>query len=127
MTTLDPHRRGDTFSRSVPLAEGWEWEEFTGGVKFTLRSTIPPSDEETDTAAVDQATDDAGEITFNETTRMITVVIPASRSNSWERGKLYWDLEVRVTDAPHDRVYTLDAGDILIQADFTRSSPTEDS
>lgn len=123
MTELLPHRRGDTYTRSVPLLAGWEWDEFTGGVSFSLYDHIPASDEDTDVPAIYQATQAAGEITYDDDTRMITVRINAINTHDWPARKLYWDLEVRITADPieNEEVYTLDSGEQLIQPDFTRT------
>ena len=123
MTELLPHRRGDTYTRSVPLEEGWEWDEFTGGASFTLCDSIPASNEDSDVPAIYQATAASGEITYDEDTRMITVRINAINTQEWPARKLYWDLEVRITADPveNEEVYTLDCGEQLIQPDFTRT------
>jgi hypothetical protein len=119
MSTLSPHRRGDTFSYSVTLGGDWVFADFTGGMKFTLRRHVPASSVTTDDDATDQATTDDDEITGSGAT--VTIVIPASRTTSWPAGKLYWDLQGVVTGTP-DEVYTIDSGTISIEADITRSA-----
>lgn len=118
MTSLAAHYRGDTFSYSFTLGNGWVGSDFTGGVKFTLRRTEASSSTVTDSDAVDQASVATGEITFSGATG--TIVIPASRTNAWPAKRLLWDLQ-GVVDLATDRVETIDSGDILIKADVTRS------
>lgn len=116
MTNLADFRRGDTFVYSFTLGNTWVGADFTGGVFFTLRSTIPESSEVTDTNAVAQATD-ASEISFSGAVGTIT--IPASSTTAWPLGKLYWDVQGVVSGTP-DTVYTIDAGEIQIRHDITR-------
>lgn len=119
MTTLDPHRRGDTFVYRFSLGNGWVGADFTGGVKFTLRSSIPNSGTTTDDDAIEQASVAAGEIVFSGATGVIT--IPASRTTSWPAASLHWDLQGVISGTP-DVVYTIDDGAIRIKADVTRST-----
>lgn len=119
MTTLDPHRRGDTFEYSFTLGNGWVGADFTGGVKFTLRSAQVASSVVTDTDAIDQASVATGEIVFSGATA--TVTIPASRTTSWPAKQLYWDLQGVISGAT-PRVYTVDDGVIAIRPDITRST-----
>jgi hypothetical protein len=119
MTTLSPHTRGDTFEYSFTLDSPYSGSTFTGGVKFTLRQSVPDSSEETDTEAVDQASVDTGEITFDGSTG--TILIPSTRTTSWPTGKLYYDLQGVISTSPVT-VYTLASGQILIRPDITRST-----
>lgn len=118
-TPLDPHYRGDTFDYDFTIGSGWVFADFTGGLKFTLRTRAPSSSTTADTDAVDQATSSGGEITGSGTAG--NVLIPASRTTAWPAGgKLYWDLQGIVTGSPN-RVYTLDSGTIVILSDITRT------
>jgi len=119
MTTLDPHRRGDTFVYGFTLGNGWVGSDFTGGVKFTLRSSPAPSATTTDDDAVDQASVANGEIVFSGAAGTIT--IPASRTNEWPAASLHWDLQGVISGSP-DVVHTIDDGAIRIKADVTRSA-----
>lgn len=118
MTTLDSHIRGDTFTYSFSLASPWTGATFSGGVKFTLRTSMPASSVTDDNDAVDQASTTDGEIVFSGADGTIT--IPASRTTSWPARKLLWDLQGVVSGSP-DTVYTIDSGYILILGDITRS------
>ncbi len=117
-TVLKPQMRGDTFERSFTLKSPWSGNHFTGGVRFTLRRHTAQSAEVDDDGAVDQATTDADEVTFDGIVG--TVLIPAERTNAWPVKKLIWDLQGIVSGDP-DRVYTIDSGVITILADVTRS------
>jgi hypothetical protein len=122
MTTLDPQTRGDTFARRVPITMGgsaYSPESLTGGIKFTLRTSIPDSSEVTDTGAIDQASIATGEIAIDGTAIVIT--IPASRTTAWPTGRLYYDLQGVISGSPAT-VYTLASGQIMIKADITRST-----
>lgn len=123
MTTIDielaPHRRGDTFEYSTTLEGGWTFEHFTGGLKFTLRSSLPPSEVTSDADAIDQASTAGGEIVASGTS--VEVTIPAARTTNWPTRRLYWDLQGVVAGAT-PRVYTLASGTIQIRADITRST-----
>lgn len=118
-TKLEVQKRGDTFDREFTLGNGWVGADFDG-VKFTLRTEIPPSSTVTDSDAVDQASVATGEITF--VGNVGTIVIPASRTTAWPGNKkLFWDLQ-GVIDASEDLVYTVDDGTIVIDGDVTRST-----
>lgn len=115
---LDPHCRGDTFSRNFTLSGDWLGTDFTGGVKFTLRTEIPASSVVTDEDAIDQASVEGGEITFDE--GVGTVLIPASRTTAWPLGRLMWDLQGTVSGSPA-RVYTIASGVLVVVGDVTRA------
>lgn len=117
---LDPQLRGDEFKYTFTLGNGWTSTMFTGGVKFTLRTSIPASTVVTDTDAVDQASVAGGEITFSSTT-VGTVLIPGSRTTAWPAKRLYWDLQGYVTIGA--RPLTADRGSVLIIGDLTRAAP----
>lgn len=119
MTTLDPHRRGDTFVRTFTLSSGWTGATFTGGVKWTLRQQHVESSVTTDADAIDQASVATGEIAF--VGAVGTITIPASRTTSWPTGSLYWDLQGVVSGAT-PIVYTIDDGRIPVRPDVTRST-----
>lgn len=117
-TILPPQRRGDRFLYHFTLGNSWTGAMFTGGLKFTLRTAVPPSSTVTDTDAVDQASVDGGEITFADDTHG-AITIPAARTTNWPARRLYWDLQGAVTIGSD--VETLDSGSILIKGDITRS------
>lgn len=119
MTVLPEQIRGDTFDYVFQLDNGWEGSHFTGGLKFTLRTSIPPSSETDDDNAVDQASVGTGEITFDGTDTIGTILIPAERTTQWPPGRLVWDIQGRVDGLP--RTYTIDSGEIPVRADITRS------
>lgn len=122
-TKLDPHTRGDTFDRSVPLLGDWLCADFTGGFKFTLRRSIPSSSTIDDTGAVDQASTETDDITCEEAT--CTVAFSAARTTAWPTRTLVWDLQGVITgetEDDEDVVYTIDSGTILIVGDVTRST-----
>jgi hypothetical protein len=114
---LEPHYRGDTFDYDFTIGSGWVFADFTGGLKFTLRTREPSSSTVADTDATDQATSAGGEVTGSGAAG--NVLIPASRTTAWPSGRLYWDLQGIVTGTPN-RVYTIDKGTIVIVADITR-------
>jgi len=118
-TVLDPQRRGDPFEYSATLQGDWVESMFAGGFKFTLRTKIPESTvtDDADAAVVDQATSADSDIVFSDDTSF-TVFLPSTRTTSWPRGTLYWDLAGQV-DADHG--YTIDSGTIMILGDITRS------
>jgi hypothetical protein len=116
-TTLPPHIRGDTFSYSFTLGNSWLGSTFTGGVKFTLRSSEASTATVTDADAVHQATVVNGQITF--VGAVGTILIPASATTAWPKGRLFWDLQGSVSGVP--TIYTIDYGRILIIADVTRA------
>jgi len=120
MTTLASQRRGDEFKYTFTLGNGWTSTMFTGGMKFTLRTSIPASSVVTDTDAVDQASVATGEITFSSAT-VGTVLIPGARTTAWPAKNLFWDLQGYVTVGA--RPLTADDGTILIRGDVTRSAP----
>lgn len=119
MTDLRLHVRGDTFRYSFTLGNGWVGTDFTGGLKFTLRTTLPASSVVSDSDAVDQASVAAGEILMSGASG--TVTIPASRAYDWPTGTLVWDLQGTVTAVPDNIVYTIDRGSIRVVGDVTRS------
>jgi hypothetical protein len=116
---LTPHVRGDTFVYSTTLEGGWVAEDFSGGLKFTLRERAAASSVVTDTDAVDQASVAGGEIEATGTS--VTITIPASRSTTWPVKGLLFDLQGVVTGTPN-RVYTIASGTIVILRDMTRST-----
>lgn len=117
-TILEAQLRGDPFIYTGTLGNGWVFADFTGGLKFTLRTAIPESSVTTDTGAIDQATTDASEITGSGTS--VTITVPSSRTTAWPKGWLYWDLQGTISGAtPQKR--TIDYGKILIVGDVTRS------
>ncbi len=116
-TALDPQLRGDPFVYTATLGNGWVFSDFSGGIKFTLRTEIPESTVTTDTDAVDQATTDEGDVTGGGTT--VTISIPSERTDAWPKGRLHWDMQGLITGAtPAKR--TIDRGTILIIGDVTR-------
>lgn len=117
-TKLDPHRRGDSFEYTFTLGNDWVGADFTGGVKWTLRAEVPPSTVVTDDDAIDQASVAGGEITFVD--EVGTIAIPASRTNAWPAGRLFWDLEAKISGSPI-KVYTLASGTLPILGDLTRA------
>lgn len=119
MTTLAPQRRGDEFRYAFVLGNGWTASMFSGGLKWTLRRSVPESAEVTDTGAVYQASVAGGQITFSDTTHG-TILIPGATTTIWPARRLYWDLQGVVTVGA--RVLTIDSGDILIAGDITRSA-----
>ena len=119
MTTLDSHYRGDTFVYGFTLGGGWVGADFTGGIKFTLRASKVTSSVTTDDDAIDQASVADGEIVLSGANGTIT--FQADRTTSWPTGRLYWDLQ-GVIDGSPDSVYTIDAGQIAILHDVTRST-----
>lgn len=118
LVILEPQVRGDDFVYQFTLENDWQASMFTGGLKFTLRRSVPSSATVSDDDAVDQATAAANEITFSDATHG-TVQIPASRTTTWPLGRLLWDLQGVVTIGGH--VYTLARGSIQIDGDITRS------
>lgn len=119
-TVLPSQMRGDKFEYVFTLGNSWTGATFTGGVKFTLRETLPPSSTVTDLDAVDQASVATGEITFVD--EVGTIVIPGSRTTAWPAPKkLFWDLQ-GVVDGSPDVPHTIDRGTIVIDADITRSA-----
>lgn len=118
MTTLDPHYRGSEFRYSFTLGNGWEGEMFTGGVKFTLRTAYPLSIVTDDNDAVEVASTETGEITFNGDAG--TIVISAARTHMWPAQKLVWDLRGFITGPPA-RAFVIDAGHIVIRPNVGRS------
>ncbi len=119
MTTLASHRRGDTFSRTFTLSNGWTGATFTGGVKFTVRESIPASSVVTDDGALAQVSVAGGGIVF--AAEVGTVTIAASVTTTWPAKRVYWDIQ-GVVDGSPDQVYTIDSGDISILPDITRSA-----
>lgn len=119
MTDLAAHYRGDTFVYSFTLGNGWVGADFTGGVTWTLRTGLPGAGVTDDSDAVDQATVDGGEITFDGATG--TIRIPDDRTTLWPTGRLVWDLQGVVTGPPKT-VVTLDSGGIIIRQDATRTA-----
>jgi hypothetical protein len=119
--TLAPHVRGDTFVYSTTLEGGWTAEQFTGGLRFTLRKLIPKSSvvDDSDANVVAKASIVTGEIVATGVD--VTVTIPASVAHGWPATLLFWDLQGVVNGVPN-RVYTIAFGEISILADITRSS-----
>jgi hypothetical protein len=122
-TTLVPVSRGDTFVYTFTLGGGYTGATFTGGVKWTLRATVPGvgsvADDPDDSEVVAQASVAGGEITFDGAVG--TINIPASATTTWPVKRLYWDLQGVVSGSP-DEVYTIDSGSIVVKADITRSA-----
>jgi hypothetical protein len=116
---LPPHVRGDTFPYEGTLDDDWTAEQFTGGLKFTLRQRYPASSVVTDADVVDQASTAGGEIVASGDS--VEVTIPASRTTGWPIGRLYWDLQGVIAGGT-PRVYTIASGSILILPDVTRST-----
>jgi hypothetical protein len=117
-TTLESQRRGATFRYRFPILGGWVWSQFSE-IYFTLRSTVPPSTEVTDTAAIAQASKTGGEVYVDpDDDAFFWVEFPSATTNSWPLGQLLWDIEgTRDSDGSVD---PLDEGDIEITADMTR-------
>lgn len=118
---LTPHTRGDTFVYSTTLGNDWVAADFTGGIKFTLRTSLPASSVTTDadSGVVAQVSVAGGGIVASGAD--LTITIHESVTTAWPVGRLYWDLQGVVTGSPN-RVYTVAAGTILIQSDVTRST-----
>jgi hypothetical protein len=122
---LDPQMRGDTFEYSTTLLDGWTVEQFTGGLRFTIRKRYPESSVPDDTdpnvvASVTTTPAAAGGIVAAGTA--VTVTIPASATKSWPVDKrLPWDLQGIITGSPN-RVETLASGHIHIQPDVGRTT-----
>jgi hypothetical protein len=116
--TLDPHRRGDTFEYSSTLEDDWVGADFTGGVKFTVRSSIPATSVTDDSAALAQVSVAGGGIVFSGAD--FTVTIAASVTTTWPVGRLYWDMQGVITTG--SVVHTIASGTIVIQPDVTRST-----
>lgn len=120
MTTLDPHFRGDAFDKTVTLDGAASY--YTGGLRFTLRRTIPASTVVTDADAVAKATTSPGEGIEGEVFvdgANVRVYFASSVTNGWPVGRLYWDLQGKVTDGAG--LKTIDSGEIMIRADITRT------
>lgn len=118
VTVLDPHRRGDTFRRTFQLGNDWVGSDFTGGVKFTLRTAIPASSVTDDTGAIYQASVAGGEISITGANGVI--VIAAEDTHEWPAENLHFDLQGTITGTPNV-VHTIDQGTIRILGDVTRS------
>lgn len=117
-TVLTQHYRGDTFRRTFTLGGGWVGSDFTGGVVMTFRKRQPLSTVTDDTGAMEKASVATGEIVFTGADG--EVIIPADRTTLWDTGRIYFDVQGIVSGSP-DRVYTLDAGTIVVIKDITRS------
>lgn len=117
ITNLAPHRRGDTFIYTGTLGGGWQFSDFTGGMLFTLRTSPASSDVLDDTGAIYQASTAGGQIVGGGTS--VTITIADSETVGWPAKRIWWDLQGIVT-SPR-RVVTIDAGQVLIAADITRS------
>lgn len=115
---LDSHKRGDTFRCSTTLSGDWTASDFTGGLRMVFRTSVPPSTETTDDAAVDVASTTGGEITADGTD--VSIEIPASRTTSWPAKKLLWELQ-GVISGEEPEVHTLAEGTILITPDIARA------
>lgn len=121
MSKLDPIVRGDTFRYSFTLSDDWTGASFTGGVKFTLRTTAPASSVVSDAGVVHQALSTGGspEITFSG--NVGTILIPASATTTWGARSYLWDLQ-GVVSGTTPTVYTIDSGTISVTPDITRST-----
>lgn len=119
-TVLDPHVRGDEFSYSFVLGNGWTSADFTGGLVFTLRKRWPPSSvtDDTDAGVLAQGSVAGGQITFSSPTAG-TVLFPNSETQDWPNGKIYGDIQGKVTIGA--RVFTLDRVALVVLGDATRS------
>jgi len=111
--------RGDTFVYTFTIT-GATGTTFTGGVKFTVRQTIPETSEVTDTNALYQGSVTGGQISITGTAGTLTV--PASATTLWPVGSWVWDLQGTITGPPVQS-YTLAGGRIIVSADVTRSAP----
>ena len=126
-TELAPFTRGTSFARTSVLSEGYNEASFTGGVKFTLRTTIPASTVLDDTGAVAQATEADG-LTFDgdgtaEDLCVVTIRFPASATKLWPMAKLVWDLKGTILGVgdDDDEVFQLGSGTLLVLGDVGRS------
>jgi hypothetical protein len=115
--TLEPHVRGDPFEYHFTLGNDWVFADFTGGLKFTLRTSVPASTVVADTDATGQSTSTGGGITGSGANG--TVAFTSAVTSAWPKGLLYWDLEGTVSGTP-TRKYTIDRGTIQIIGDITR-------
>lgn len=129
LTLLDPQYRGDPFEYTSSLrgsvvvngvAALATQSVFTAGFAFTLRkgilvSSTPPDD--SDSGVVDQATSQAGEITFSTTTAF-RIFLPSTRTTLWPLGRLVWDFVGTIDD---DHSYTIASGTITIVGDVKRA------
>jgi hypothetical protein len=118
---LPSHTRGDTFSYSTAIGNGWVAADFTGGIKFTLRRRHPASSVTSDADAdvLAQASIANGQIVASGAN--LTITIPASVTTNWPAGTAYFDLQGVVSGTPN-RVYTIASGVITILPDVTRST-----
>ncbi len=116
---LEPHTRGDTFAYSTTLGNGWVAGDFTGGLKFTVRSYVPATSTLDDADALDAVSVAGGGIVASGTS--VTVTIAASRTTLWPAKRLYWDLQ-GVVAGPTPLVYTIAGGTIRVMSDVTRST-----
>jgi len=119
MQILEPLKRGDTLiTPTFTLINGWVASNFTGGIWFTVRDTLAPADDVTDSGAIGQVSVAGGGIVFSSTTEGV-VTIAASVTTEWTPGNKYWDLQGVITGPPQ-RVHTLASGRILVASDITR-------
>ena len=116
---LDPLFRGDTCKYVFTLSGSWTGASFTGGVKFTLRKTVPRTSEHSDASALHQSSVANGEITF--VGAVGTVEIPASMTTNWEPRVYFWDLQGVIAGAV-PKVYTIDSGELEVLADIGRGA-----
>lgn len=106
--------RSDTFVKIFTLGNGWVGSDFTGGIKFTIRDSVPDGDVTDDTDAILSV--DESYMSFAGAVGTLT--IPASMT-SIQLGRLYWDIQGTVTGSPN-YVKTIDSGHMKVTGDVTR-------
>lgn len=116
---LEPQIRGDRFRRITALGNGWTADQFTGGLRFTVRRRVPPASVVSDGDALGHVTTAGGGIVASGTS--VTITIPASVTKHWPCEELLWDLQGTITGAEPD-VRTIAMGTLQVIGDITRSS-----
>ncbi len=108
------HVRGDTFSRKIGLSGGLLASGFEE-VWFTVRATLPTSDETDDTDALSSGTLTGGEISVTGSSEWTIDII----SPNWGVGRLYYDVQVR---SGSGQIFTITKGTLRVFDDVTRST-----
>jgi hypothetical protein len=116
---LSPQIRGDTFKRITALGNGWTADQFTGGLRFTVRRQVAPSQVIHDREALAHVSTASGGIVATGTA--VTITIPASVTRFWPLEELVWDLQGTINGAVPD-VRTIAMGTVQVIGDVTRSS-----
>jgi hypothetical protein len=117
---LEPAIRGATFKYATVLQGGWTVEQFSGGLFFAVRRSVPPSTIVDDRDALARASSAVGGGIVGSGTA-VEVTIAALVTRFWPVEELLWELRGVINGSP-PVVHPIAMGTVPIVGDISRSS-----